>query len=141
MHKLFFIFSNRTNHLKIHSWHRLSYHNNGFWFLHLHIGFRFLKKKLNFQLKMQNPQFSHIFSNFSSQIVEYQKILLQPFWADPGDAFTYPGRLRISFSWKDRLWWKKFQIFISLANSLMATSKRILKSWFFKQNNFFFIEF
>ena len=72
-------------------------------FSHLDIDFRFLKKELHFQLKMQNPQLFQIIPLFLPRSSNIKKPLLEPFRPDQGDAFTYPVRLRMSSGSKNTL--------------------------------------
>ena len=61
------------------------------------------EKKLNSQLKMQNPQLFQIIPLFLPKSLDMVKPLLEPFRSDQGDAFTYPGHLRMSSGSKSTL--------------------------------------
>ena len=56
---------------------------------------------------MQNPQVFQIIPLFLPKSSDIKKSLLEPFRPDQGDAFTYPGRLRMSSGSKNILRWKK----------------------------------
>ena len=56
---------------------------------------------------MQNPQLFQIIPLFLPKSSDIKKSLLEPFRTDQGDAFTYPGHLRMSSGSKNTLRWKK----------------------------------
>ena len=106
-------------------------------FSHLHIDFRFLKKKLHFQLKKQNCQLSHIFPLFLPRSSDMIKPLLELCRADPGDAFTYLSWSHIMSTSYFRSCEKICQISFVMHILLRETSKRSLKSPILKPKTFF----
>ena len=141
MHNFFFhfsFFSNHTNDLEIHSRHGLSAHNNGFWFFHPQtLIFVFWKKSLIYSLKSKILNsfifFHFFFPNCRISQNHYYSLLdlIKEMILHTQDVFISRLDQKIHFDEK------KFQIFISLPNSLRITSKRILKRWFFTIENFF----